>query len=360
MFKRMAAVMALLSMVLLLISPVLAFDSGMAVTTADWLNFRTQPDMSGRVIDLIPANSEVDIIQDLGDWCLIEWNDIYGYVSAQYLAQEMPAPQQEAPGARFSDSSAQSAAPADVVFGIVIGDEVRFRKVDSLSGDIYGFFYHGVIVEVLEEGPQWTQIDFGGTVGYIASQYIRIGTPTSEELVAAENAFYISAYQSAPASPAQPTQQAAAQPEKQSAVRSETQSATQTQAWNTKDVIDGILATALSCEGITYRSGGASPWQGFDCSGFTYYVFGQNGISLSRTASAQYLQGTSVSKSDLQPGDLLFFTNEDSWPNVGHVGIYLGDGKLIHASTGHWEIHIADLYSQWFVTNYIGARRIVK
>ena len=362
MLKRLTAAAMLICLLVLLISPAMAFEPGIAATTADWLNFRTQPDMSGRVIDLIPIGSEVEILEDLGNWCRIEWNGMTGYVFSEYLSQAKSL------NSSGSGSSRQSDVPQGVVFGIVLGDEVRFRKTASLAGDIYGYFYRDVIVKVLEQGTQWTKVDFNDTVGYIASQYIWVGTPTVDELIAAETATYISVWQPAVTVSAQPP--APVQPEKQPAAQTNSQPVSQpavsepekqpaVQVTEPGVSADDIIATAKSCLGVPYRSGGTS-MKGFDCSGFTYYVFGQNGITLNRTATAQYQQGTHISKSELQPGDLVFFTNEDSGPNIGHVGIYIGDGKVIHASSGHWQIVIADMSVSWFVEHYYGAARILK
>lgn len=365
MFKKLIAAASVLVMLLLLVTPALALSQGMATTTADWLNFRSAPGMSGRVIDLIPCGSEVDIIQDMDDWCLIEWNGVYGYVASQYLAQEFT--NEGVPASRASGAATQGAntASEDVTFGLILGDEVRFRKVGSLTSDVIGFFYRGIIVKVLEEATQWTKVEFRDEIGYVSSQYVRVGTPTAEEFEAAENANYIGVWkasvtqtapsvsvQSAPA--AQPTTQANTpqQPVK------EPSPAVQEESF--KCISDDIIASAKACLGVPYQSGGAS-MKGFDCSGFTSFVFAQNGISLSRTATAQYKQGTYVSKSDLLPGDLVFFSNDGTGSNIEHVGIYIGDGKLIHASSGaHKMIVIAEMDSSWFVSNYFGACRILK
>lgn len=94
-----------------------------------------------------------------------------------------------------------------------------------------------------------------------------------------------------------------------------------------------ILNTADLYIGVPYKWGGTSP-SGFDCSGFVQYVYAQNGISLSRTTYTQCVEGTYVSKANLQPGDLVFFGSASS-PH--HVGIYVGDGKYVHApSTGDY------------------------
>ncbi len=102
--------------------------------------------------------------------------------------------------------------------------------------------------------------------------------------------------------------------------------------------VQNIISLAKSLLGVHYQWGGDTPQTGFDCSGFVYYIFGQNGIQLPRTAHQQATVGTSVAKSLVQPGDLLFFTDTDQYAGnyvnqVTHVGIYIGNGEMIESSS---------------------------
>jgi cell wall-associated NlpC family hydrolase len=107
--------------------------------------------------------------------------------------------------------------------------------------------------------------------------------------------------------------------------------------------------------GVPYVWGGTSP-SGFDCSGYVQYVFKQCGYSLSRTATAQYSNGTPVAYSDLQPGDLVFFERTYSSSGITHIGIYIGGGEFIHA--GGSEVKISSLDSSYYSSRYYGACRI--
>ena len=115
-----------------------------------------------------------------------------------------------------------------------------------------------------------------------------------------------------------------------------------------------IIATAMKYMGVPYVYGGSSP-SGFDCSGFVQYVYRMAGIDLPRTADIQFNVGTPVSKSELQPGDLVFFAGD--YVNISHVGIYLRDGDFIHASTTYG-IAIDSLHRDYRRDHYMGARRI--
>jgi cell wall-associated NlpC family hydrolase len=116
-----------------------------------------------------------------------------------------------------------------------------------------------------------------------------------------------------------------------------------------------VISTAKNYMGVPYVWGGTTP-DGFDCSGFTQYVFGKNGISLPRTAAEQYQVGTSLSKSSLRAGDLVFFTTYKA--GASHLGIYLGDGNFIHASSSKG-VTISSLSNVYYSSHYIGARRII-
>ncbi len=104
-----------------------------------------------------------------------------------------------------------------------------------------------------------------------------------------------------------------------------------------------------------YVWGGNKPG-GFDCSGFIYYVISQYGINLPRMADEQFYVGQHVEKSALQAGDLVFFTTYE--PGPSHVGIYMGDGNFIHASSAAGEVTITSLSKQYYVDRYLGARRL--
>jgi len=118
-----------------------------------------------------------------------------------------------------------------------------------------------------------------------------------------------------------------------------------------------ILAVAREMLGQPVVWGGASPAQGFDCSGLVQYVYRQAGINLPRTADIQFLVGRNVSQSALQPGDLVYFTTYE--PGASHVGIYIGRDKFIHTSFSSGVVAIADMNDSYFVQRYYGAKRVL-
>lgn len=102
-----------------------------------------------------------------------------------------------------------------------------------------------------------------------------------------------------------------------------------------------ILKTAQSLEGTPYRYGGSSPSSGFDCSGFTSYVYDQVGIGLPRTSSAQHDAVTQISQGSAKPGDLVFFHGSGG---VYHVAIYAGNDKVWHAPNSGGSVEMVDIW----------------
>jgi peptidoglycan DL-endopeptidase CwlO len=113
----------------------------------------------------------------------------------------------------------------------------------------------------------------------------------------------------------------------------------------------GVVGIAMQYLGVPYKWGGADPSTGFDCSGFSMYVYAKVGVSLPHHAATQFGMGTPVSRSQLQPGDLVFFHG------LGHMGIYIGGGSFIHAPRTGDVVKISSM-SGWYESRFVGARRI--
>ncbi|MGI9657501.1 MAG: NlpC/P60 family protein [Gaiellaceae bacterium] len=114
----------------------------------------------------------------------------------------------------------------------------------------------------------------------------------------------------------------------------------------------GVVATAMKFLGVPYVWGGESPSGGFDCSGFVLYVYRQHGVSLPHHAATQFNYGTPVTRSQLQPGDIVFFNG------LGHNGIYIGDDKFVHAPHTGDVVKISSLNDSWYTATWVGARRL--
>jgi cell wall-associated NlpC family hydrolase len=147
---------------------------------------------------------------------------------------------------------------------------------------------------------------------------------------------------SAPASPAPPASPASPAPAAPPSSRSG---------------FDGyaLTGTALALRGTPYRDGGTDV-SGFDCSGFTQYVFGQHGVGLPREVREQYRVGKPVAREDLSPGDIIFFTT--TAPGPTHVAIALGGDEFVHAPSSTGVVRVERLSSSYWSPRFLGARRL--
>ncbi len=190
--------------------------------------------------------------------------------------------------------------------GWVNGTEVRMRAAATTDSDILRVTSYGESVEVTGVSGVWYRVNAGGMTGYIRSDFVELGEYT------------------------------------------ETPAANST-------IGEQIVAFAKQYLGVPYVWAGSTP-SGFDCSGFVSYVFKSNGYQTNRTAAAIYQNGVAIDKSELQPGDAVFFASSSQ--AIGHVGIYIGDGQFIHSSSGAGYVTINSLDESYYSRMYVGARRI--
>jgi cell wall-associated NlpC family hydrolase len=116
-----------------------------------------------------------------------------------------------------------------------------------------------------------------------------------------------------------------------------------------------LVGTALDLRGVRYRNGGADP-AGFDCSGFTQYVFAQHGVRLPRNVRDQFDLGRPVPAEDVQEGDLLFFTTSER--GASHVGIAVGGDSFVHAPSTSGVVRVERLATRYWAERFVGARRV--
>jgi uncharacterized protein YraI len=196
--------------------------------------------------------------------------------------------------------------------GIINGDNVNLRADPGPYGHIVSMLPKGILVSILQQSGRWYEVQLqDGRTGWIYRQYIEV-KPLAP--VTSRNRFITSG-------------------------------------------ASELIAYAKSFLEISYVYGGDSP-RGFDCSGFTMYIFARFGISLPHQAELQKDIGMEVPvMGELRPGDLVFFKTEGS-ASVNHVGIYLGDSQFIHASSGYGAVRISPLDDGYYYKCYAGGRRL--
>jgi cell wall-associated NlpC family hydrolase len=119
------------------------------------------------------------------------------------------------------------------------------------------------------------------------------------------------------------------------------------------NVGERAAAIAVREVGVPYRWGGSSPAGGFDCSGLVYWTYGRLGIALPHSSYALYDQGRRVARSRMKPGDLLFFSG------LGHVGIYIGRGRMVHAPHTGTRVQVVKLGHSSYGARLVGVRRVI-
>jgi cell wall-associated NlpC family hydrolase len=196
------------------------------------------------------------------------------------------------------------------ITGMVIGQTVNLRSEPGWATTVITVLNSGLLVKVLEISDQWYRVKLSDDrEGWVYKDYITMQS---------------------------------------SRVESRTRFLAKAQE---------LTNFAKSYLGAKYCYGGSSP-VGFDCSGYTMYVYARFGYKLPHSALSQMSMGEKVNRGDLDLGDLVFFsTTEPS--SINHVGIYLGQGDFIHASSGYQRIKVNSLDESYYNTRYRGARRML-
>ena len=293
-----------LVLVICMAAPALA-ATGTVNTEGSTLRLRSEANTSSTVLTKLPHKSQVDVLDEQANdgWYHVSYKGMEGYVSADYLIITEdgadPAVPVAAPAAASETPSDQT---ADAMYIKVLQGPLNIRTGPSTEYDRVGKLSVGKTVKVLDVLDGWYQIESG----YVCGDYVR------------------------------------------EVDESEAHNATKGQE---------IADYALKFLGYRYVYGGSSP-SGFDCSGFTSYVYKQFGYSLNRSASDQLKNGVAVSRGELQPGDLVLFRKNTSRP-ASHVWIYIGNNQFIHASTSKVGVIISRMSDAYYTTGFVGGRRIV-
>ena len=278
------------------------------VNTSAGLNVRKGPSTSYAKITTLANGTKVNVISTSNGWAQITSGSITGYVSEQYLSSNAP---------NGGNTSNNESNETSIIKYVNSSAGLNVRKGPSTSYAKIATLAHGTKVTVKSTSNGWSQITSENITGYVSDQYLSSTKPSIGS-------------------------------------SSDTNSSTSSTS------ASKVISYAKQLLGKPYVWGAQGP-NGFDCSGFTYYVFkNAAGITLPRTSAAQSKYGMAVSKSNLKPGDLVFF--DTSGPNNGgvtHCGMYIGDGQFIHAASGQGKVVINNLNSSYYVNAYVNARRVL-
>ena len=304
--KKFLTILIIISIVASMFSINAAADAplayGAATVNTPILNLRSGPSTSTSVVSRLSEGDIVVILERTNsEWYKVNFHGTLGYVSAPLLREVLTAENFNA-------------------MGRITGDYVNLRERPNLESDILGQYPERTEMTVIGINSGWYKVRHDGKTGYIRSDYMVI--------ISGQRAASAS---SSPVSSAPPANLTLGQQ---------------------------IANFALGFLGSNYVYGGASP-SGFDCSGFAYYVYRNFGYTLTRNASGQYRDnGVQVGRSNLSPGDLVFFSSNGG-ASVTHVGIYIGDDEFVHASRTGVGVVISRLDSSYYVNVWYGAKRII-
>lgn len=324
---------------------------------ADLLNVRSGPSAETEKLASLTEGARVQVLENQGEWTkIITADNIEGYALTKYMVDSLPP-----------------------VYKYISADKLNVRSGPSAETEKLATLTKGARVQVLEAQGEWTKIITAGNIaGYALTEYMVGSLPPVYKYISADKlnvrsgpsaeteklatlsygdrvqvfeqegdwirvitkdnvkGYVLSAYVVSEVNPA-------------------SRSASAGQAYNA-DLAASVLEYAKQFVGVKYVYGGSTP-KGFDCSGFTKYVFQKFKIDLPRSSEDYYGVGTKVSRTDMKPGDVLLFDVYDN-NRLGHVGIYMGKDQFIHASTSKGKVVIATLSK--YSGNLLGIRRVIK
>ena len=294
---------------------------GIAYVDASSLRLRAAPNSSSTTLAYASRDEVVVLLEKSGNWYKVMYNLQIGYMHKDYL-------------------DVSTVENVELGYGVVNASSVNMRSGPGTSYKSLGKSKSGDLAYIIGINKQWYKVIWGDEICYIRSDYLTLKEAPYENRASAKSPLFFRRGAST------------GTPVSVSALKKSNNYI----AGNTSSKTDKIVATAKKYIGVPYVWGGESP-SGFDCSGFVQYVFKVHGISLNRTTETQYKHGSHVSKSNLKPGDLVFFQNTYR-AGISHVGIYVGNGQFIHASSSKG-VTISNLSSSYYTSHYYGARRIL-
>ena len=306
---------------------------------------RILPLINSNVLENISSGATVTIITSTNKWTFVETDTISGWILNSAIEENTTSTSDnqttentdngntdDTNSSENNDTTNQS---SDTMYDTAVtkyinGSSVYIRNEPSTDASIVISLIRNTDVTVTGENGDWYKVKYGDFEGYIFKELL------SDEQTEQTNRHM----------PLEETTNLQENVE-------------QTSNSNESSLGQEIVEYAKQYLGYPYVYGGAGS-SSFDCSGFTMYVYKNFGYSLSHSARAQSKMGTYVEKENLQPGDLVFFLDYETMDDIGHCGIYIGDGNFIHASSGTgYCVKISTLLSGSYDRRYATARRLI-
>ncbi len=301
----------------------------------DTTKLKIVPAINATDIIEVKKDEEVTIIEKINGWVCVETKTTKGWIREEKLKDIEEEKEEETEQEEKKEEEAEKEQTQETVLKtlFVSKQSINLRKEANTDSEIVTTLPINVAVEVYEESNGWCKVKVSGKEGYILSSLL--SDKKQETSRATETT----------------------RKKDETTQNAQTPASTNTAPATASGSGGSVVSTAQSYVGKASYVYGASGPNSFDCSGFTSYIYKQYGVNLNRTAAGQYSNGTSVSRSDLQPGDLVMFGSSAS--SINHVGIYMGGGQIVHAANPSRGVTVDTINSGYYNNNYVGARRVM-
>ena len=308
-----------------------------------YVNIRSKSNEESKILGKLYNNSVAKILKKKGDWYKVESGSVTGYIKAEYL---------------ITGTEAETLAKTiGTRIATVTTTTLKVRKDSNTDSPVIALVPIEEELIVKKELEGWVKVTVeGGDKGFVSADYVKLHTEYEEAVSIEEEKERLKAEEEASEAKELERLQAISASNNTAGTSSTPTSSNKAissfSATNTSSSRSKIVEYALRFEGNSYVWGGTSLTNGADCSGFTQSVFRDKGISIPRTSRSQATGGKKISIDNIQPGDLIFYEKRGS---INHVALYIGNGKVINASSPETGITIRNYnYRQPYkVVSYI-------
>lgn len=338
-----------------------------SVTTNSQSFLRNLPSMTSSATTQIEASKKLTILNEMGNWVQVTDGSVTGWIAR---AKIVTSDQETVNSSDFTNETVQNQVSNNVTenttnnksnttntvplnttqsnkvsqetmvnkTGIINVETAKVREAASSTAKVTEFLDYNDKVTIVAEDGEWYKVTSSKASGYVNKRLITVSNEEITSRNLPENR----------------------ETEKDNTVINQESNEVLNSSFSNTNNGNQVADYAKQYLGYSYVSGGKKPESGFDCSGFTKYVYSNFGYSLGSTAASQTNQGTDVTRGNLQIGDLILFYNEGK-TSIGHTGIYLGNGEFIHAANPSRGVVTDNLNTNsYYNERFVSAKRIVE